>query len=82
MDGELRRLDNNALTFLSVRMRGGGTWCNTPSVTIAAIVHLQYFYSGCYNKNLVEVRFKFEFNSCWLFLFKSYLLLVMNLQIF
>jgi hypothetical protein len=32
---------------------------NTPGVTIAAIVHLQFLYNGCYSINLIQWRWRF-----------------------
>jgi hypothetical protein len=54
-------------------------WCNTPDVTVADTLHLEYLYNGCYSTNLIQWRWyflrmeldhfksiqKFEFlNSC------------------
>jgi hypothetical protein len=36
-----------------------GRRCNTPDVTVAAIVHQQCFYSGCYSINIIQGRWHF-----------------------
>jgi hypothetical protein len=51
-----------------ISWRGEG--CNTPGVTVATTVHLQYLCNNCYSRILVQRVPSSNLNSFWIILFK------------